>query len=329
VKQQIQNYTFDKTAKTVTFTDFTSIVLDDVLIIVDVTTTADRIVYNFADLAKGGSVATNVLTLAFNTATASYANTDKLLIFYDYPEPDYDSAGGVVHQGTHGLVVPGSGGPVAITGDASNGLDVDVTRVQGTVATSNAVTSVVGSGTEATAQRVTIATDSTGVLSVDDNGSTLSVDDGAGSLTVDNAALSVVGGGVEATALRVTVASDSTGVLSVDDNGGSLTVDGTVAVSGTVTTAETVPSTIYNGNTNVTTAATRVTLASSQAVKSITIKAKLANTGTIYVGDTSVSSANGLELQAGESVSFDLANLNTVNLDASVSGEGVRYLAVG
>jgi hypothetical protein len=40
----------------------------------------------------------------------------------------------------------------------------------------NAVLSVVGGGTEATAQRVTIASDSTGVLSVDDNGGSLTVD---------------------------------------------------------------------------------------------------------------------------------------------------------
>jgi hypothetical protein len=46
--------------------------------------------------------------------------------------------------------------------------------------------SVVGGGTEAAAIRVTIANNSTGVLSVDDNGSTLSIDDGAGSITVDN-----------------------------------------------------------------------------------------------------------------------------------------------
>ena len=44
------------------------------------------------------------------------------------------------------------------------------------VAVPNTVLSVVGSGTEATAQRVTIATDSTGVLSVDDNGGSLTVD---------------------------------------------------------------------------------------------------------------------------------------------------------
>lgn len=46
----------------------------------------------------------------------------------------------------------------------------------GTMAVSNTVLSVVGGGTEATAQRVTIASDSTGVLSVDDNGSSLTVD---------------------------------------------------------------------------------------------------------------------------------------------------------
>lgn len=47
---------------------------------------------------------------------------------------------------------------------------------------------VVGGGTEATAQRVTIADDSTGVLSVDDNG---------GSLTVDNAALTELAGAID------------------------------------------------------------------------------------------------------------------------------------
>jgi hypothetical protein len=85
-----------------------------------------------------------------------------------------------------------------------------------------------GGGVEATALRVTVATDSTGVLSVDDNGGILTVD---GTVTAnlsatDNAvldvletntdSLAVVGGGVEATALRVTLANDSTGVITVD-----------------------------------------------------------------------------------------------------------------
>jgi hypothetical protein len=50
---------------------------------------------------------------------------------------------------------------------------------------------VTGGGVEATALRVTLASDSTGVVSVDDNGSTLSVDDGGSSLTVDGSVTSV------------------------------------------------------------------------------------------------------------------------------------------
>lgn len=87
--------------------------------------------------------------------------------------------------------------------------DVDVLTVPAPLSTT-------GGGTEATALRVTIANDSTGLVSVDDNGS---------SITIDNSTLAVVGGGTEATALRVTIANDSTGVLSVDDNGSTITVD--------------------------------------------------------------------------------------------------------
>jgi hypothetical protein len=48
------------------------------------------------------------------------------------------------------------------------------------------VAASVNNGTSDTGTlRVTIASDSTGVLSVDDNGSTLSIDDGGGTITVD------------------------------------------------------------------------------------------------------------------------------------------------
>lgn len=88
------------------------------------------------------------------------------------------------------------------------------------------------------------------------------------------------------------------------------------------------PTTIFNGKTTVTTAGTRVALASSQAIKSVTIKALRTNTGSIYVGNSSVASTNGFELRAGESMSMDISNLSTVNLDCSVNGEGVTYLGV-
>jgi hypothetical protein len=109
---------------------------------------------------------------------------------------------------------PGAGGDVVATDDVGGSHYQRVKLTDGTADSSQVIAS--GGGAESAALRVTVASDSTGVLSVDDNG---------GSLTVDNAALSVTGGGVEASALRVTVASDSTGVLSVDDNGGALSVD--------------------------------------------------------------------------------------------------------
>ena len=125
---------------------------------------------------------------------------------------------------------PGTGGAVISTEEVTtlNGGAVSAQHVQRMLlafrsADGTAIDAPRGGGVEADALRVTVANDSTGVLSVDDNG---------GSLTVDNAALSVTGGGVEASALRVTIANDSTGVVSVDDNGSSLTVDnaGTFAV---------------------------------------------------------------------------------------------------
>jgi len=109
----------------------------------------------------------------------------------------------------------GSGNFVPVAATSGGNLKMSVQEFSDGVDVGNGA---VGSET----LRVTIASDSTGLISVDDNG---------GSLTVDNAALSIAGGGVEASALRVTLASDSTGLLSVDDNGGSLTVDGTITAS--------------------------------------------------------------------------------------------------
>ena len=48
------------------------------------------------------------------------------------------------------------------------------------------------------------------------------------------APLNVTGGGVELGALRVTIANDSTGVVSIDDNAGSLTVDGSVSLAAAI-----------------------------------------------------------------------------------------------
>jgi hypothetical protein len=107
-------------------------------------------------------------------------------------------------------------------------------------------------------------------------------------------------------------------------------LNATVVGTGTFAVQNTpaAPTTIYSGKTAVTTAGTRVVLTSSQAIQSVTIKALSTNTGIIYVGNSSVASTNGLQLLAGESVSMDIANLTTVNIDSSVNGEGVTYVGV-
>lgn len=171
-------------------------------------------------------------------------------------------------------------------------------------------------------------------LLVDASGVAVPVTDNSGSLTVDYA---TTGSGNATGALRVELANNGTGVLStlgtitnvvhVDDNSGSLTVDngGTFAVQNTPVS----PGTIFNGKTSTVTAGTRVVLAASQTVVSVTIKALITNTGLIYVGNSTVAASNGFQLSAGETVSFDLTNLNTINIDSSVSAEGVTYFAIG
>jgi hypothetical protein len=163
-------------------------------------------------------------------------------------------------------------------GDITNGLDVDVTRVQGTV-------NVADGGGTLTVDGTVTANAGTGPWPVTDNGGSLTVDGtvtatlagsnanignvdvasmpnvtigtlpalpagtnnigdvdvasiAAGDNNIGNvdvltvpSPLSTAGNGTAAAAHRVTIASDSTGVIAVTDNGGSLTVDGTVAVT--------------------------------------------------------------------------------------------------
>jgi hypothetical protein len=108
----------------------------------------------------------------------------------------------------------------------------------------------VGGGTEAGSLRVTLATDSTGLISVDDNG---------GSLTVD--------GTVAATQSGTWTVTGTGGTFPVTDSGGSLTVDGTVTATqsgtwniGSITTLPTLAAvTTVSTVTNVATIGTSIT----------------------------------------------------------------------
>lgn len=117
---------------------------------------------------------------------------------------------------------------------------------------------VTGGGAEDSVLRVTLANDSTGLVSVDDNGSTLSVDDGAGSLTVDApvgtpVAVRLSDGTAFLTTTSGRLSVDASSVaVPVTDNASSLTVDnsGTFAVQA----AQTGTWTVQPGNTANTTA---------------------------------------------------------------------------
>jgi hypothetical protein len=91
MKTRIANYTFDASAKTVEFDDYAAITLDGVLLIVNVTD--QIIIYNFADVAKGGTAATNILTLEFDTTAMDDA--DDLLIYYDDPDATQAISGSI------------------------------------------------------------------------------------------------------------------------------------------------------------------------------------------------------------------------------------------
>lgn len=107
-----------------------------------------------------------------------------------------------LRNGAAATVITAAG--ALIGGDATNGLDVDVTRLPALAAGTNnigdvdvlsvpAPLSTTGGGTEATALRVTIANDSTGVVSIDDNGGALTVDNGGiFAVQVDGAALTAL-----------------------------------------------------------------------------------------------------------------------------------------
>lgn len=83
---------------------------------------------------------------------------------------------------------------------------------------------------------------------------------------------------------------------------------------------------VGSGVQTVTTAGTRVALASTTAIKSVTVRAKSVNTGLIYVGSSIVASSNGFQLSSGETVSIDIDNLSKVYIDSAVNEEGVSFI---
>lgn len=87
---------------------------------------------------------------------------------------------------------------------------------------------------------------------------------------------------------------------------------------------------LIGGRKTVTTAGTAVQLPGAD-VGQVEVQALFANTGKIAVGGSGVSAVAGSEagilLSAGQTQTVDVSDLKEVWIDATVSGEGVTYLA--
>lgn len=123
-----------------------------------------------------GTDTAQLVTAADNLATPTALETLAYLVGFDSATYDRIRTVSALGDATTGVGLLAEGAYMfngttwdRVRGDTANGLDVDVTRVPAPLSTT-------GGGTEATALRVTVANDSTGVLSVDDNGGSLTVD---------------------------------------------------------------------------------------------------------------------------------------------------------
>ena len=86
-----------------------------------------------------------------------------------------------------------------------------------------------------------------------------------------------------------------------------------------------------SGQKTVTAAGTSERLGSQVINSALMVKALLANTNNVYIGNVSedVASTNGLELDAGDVVVFDfVGNLANLWVDADTNGEGVSWICL-
>ena len=106
-----------------------------------------------------------------NDTLASLVDTDG-----DYAPIQVDASGAVYTSVSNVVSVDDNAGSLTVDGTVTANLSATDNAVLDQIELNTDYGTVVGGGTEATALRVTVANDSTGVLSVDDNGASLTVD---------------------------------------------------------------------------------------------------------------------------------------------------------
>jgi hypothetical protein len=215
----------------------------------------------------------------------------------------------------------GSKTVVDLTGDNANGLDVDVTRINGNV-------NIVGVGTAGSASGGVLTVQgaaSMTPLQIADNGGSLSIDDGAGSITVDgsvaitNASLTVINAG--------TFAVQVSGALPAGTNAiGKLAANSGVDIGDVDVTS--VPSDPFGANADAASATGSIS-AKLRFIASTGIPI----TGTVTVGSHAVTNAGTFAVQSElESSSIrtggTAATPKFAIIDAATSGDNTLVAAV-
>lgn len=89
----------------------------------------------------------------------------------------------------------------------------------------------------------------------------------------------------------------------------------------------------HGSKSSIGTSAVQITASSITAKKGVTVKAAIANTGTIYVGNSDVTNGttdatDGFELGNGESVTIEVDNANKIYVIASTTSQKVFWAVV-
>ena len=361
MKSILKNYTFNTSAKTITLTDISTIRLDRLLLITDVT--INKILYNFADSTVAtATVATNVVTLS--ALQGGESNSDKLQVIYDTLPADAafgDTTEAV--QVLNSVLPTGAALDATLTGGTQQTKITDGTNVANTLKSD---------GTAAGQNSQLVAGTGLNLTGLT-----------AGSLNADLIALTDV---TNYKGANITITGTFTGTLTIqgsNDNSvffsvafigsdNSATSSGTFAAAGSVQTTKIIPiyfkylrvrmtaytsgtatgsaqlltvapyfplpvmqqsgtwntgtpsATINIGQTTSAVTAVQLSATSTIPTNGLIIQALSTNTASVFIGGSGVTTANGFELTAGSSLTIT-SNLNTVYVIGSNATDKVCW----
>lgn len=259
MKLRLTGYTFDASEKTIVHSSFSDITLAGIQLIVNVTD--QIIIYNFADTAKGGTLATDTLTLEHDTTSMS--DTDELMIIVENGASTLTIAGTVDLGATDNAVLDAIAASVAaidtdtttVIGhlDGVEGLLTTIDGDTGNISTKIDILAGAVSGTEMQVDVLTMPTTTvqatnldirdltnadvvTAELSAVDNAVLDTIDAVLDTIKVDTEAIETAVEAIQAGQLadghNVTIDNASgAAAVNIQDGGNTITVDGTVAVT--------------------------------------------------------------------------------------------------